>query len=75
MKENSPAEKFAPLTALQADYIKSILAAKAQIESNLQTAVGVVLAGASVDMVQGMGYEMKQDPPRIVYSVPEPPNG
>ena len=65
------AEKSAPLTKLQADYITSILSAKSQIEANLQTAIGMALAGASVDMVQGMGYEMKQDPPRIVYALPD----
>ncbi len=65
---SKPKELSATVTPLQAEYIKSILSAKAAIESNLQTAVGMALAGSGVDMVQGMGYELKAD--RIVYTIP-----
>ncbi len=66
-------EKSVELSKLQGDYIAGIITARAQIERDFQTAVGVSLAGKDVDVVQGMQYRFEAAPPRIVYTLPEAP--
>lgn len=64
-------EKSVELSKLQGAYIAGILTARAQIERDFQTAVGVSLAASNVDVVEGMQYRFEADPPRIFYSVPD----
>lgn len=63
-------EKSVPVTGRQAEYLKGIIAARAALERDLQTAAVVILAGGNVDLAQGMGYEFRESPARLVYTLP-----
>lgn len=62
-------ERSVAISDMQERYINSIFAAKTQIESNLQTAIGIVLAKDGIDMTEGMQYRV--DKGCIVVSVPD----